>query len=418
MYEQHDVIIVGAGLAGLACAIKLNRAGKQVKLVEASDRVGGRLKTDDVDGFRLDHGFIVLTTSYQNALALLDFDALRLGCYKAGARIRLEDGFHDLYDPFRHPLNALKTVVSKIGTLSDKLRILKLRNDCAKQSATPNEIRSTREFIADYGFSERFVRQFFRPFYGGILLEHALSSSANLFTFTFDRFSKGLAALPNEGIDSIPRQLMNQLPNDVIQLNTEITRIETDRVHTQSGDTLFAKHIVLATPIHITDRLLGRESTRDWKGTRCMYFSAPTPPSQDPVLMLNGLTTGLVNLVTVPSNICNGVSPKDRALISVTLKTLEADSTPDQVIAELFDWFGPEVHAWEHLKTYDIHRALPAAESKDLDLENPCIRENEFYICGDHCVLPTIDHALSSGLQAAKMLMEDHPTLMKNALSP
>ena len=127
MDDADPVVIVGGGLAGLVCGRELHRAGQSFVLIEASDDVGGRVRTDIVDGFRLDRGFQVLLTAYPAAQKQFDYASLRLKPYTNGSLIRLGGRFHRLADPWRQPLDGLRSVFSGVGSLMDKLRIAKLR---------------------------------------------------------------------------------------------------------------------------------------------------------------------------------------------------------------------------------------------------------------------------------------------------
>ena len=121
------VVIIGGGLSGLTCAKELHAAGVDFLLFEASDAVGGRVRTDEVDGFLLDRGFQVLLTAYPEAIRHLDYDALKLKAFEPGSLIRANDEFHQMSDPWRRPQHALQTAFAPVGSLMDKLRIGRLR---------------------------------------------------------------------------------------------------------------------------------------------------------------------------------------------------------------------------------------------------------------------------------------------------
>ena len=406
MTQSNDVIIVGAGLAGLACARTLEKAGQRVQLLEASERIGGRLRTDRVDGFHLDQGFQVLLTSYPTAADLLDFAALNLGEFVPGARIYTDGSYQTIADPLRQPSQLFKTLTASVGTLSDKWKILSLRK--AVQSPDVQHrlsTQTTREFLEQSGFSSRLIQQFFSPFYGGVFLEAALHTSAAVFAYTFDRFSKGLATLPHGGMASIPKQLGDQLHEDTVKLNTEVVRLDHNTVYTAHGGRFDAKHIVLATPFHVTNKLLGNPTHRKWKSTTCLYFSAVHPPITDPVLALNGSSHGAVNLVCVPSRVASGLAPKGQDLVCVSLRHPDPNVQPDRIVQELKTWFGESVSAWRHLKTYHIPQALPASEPKDMAATVQTSNSEGLYICGDHVGMATIEHALRTGVDTAHQIL-------------
>lgn len=169
-----DVIVVGAGLAGLCCAKYLKKAGVSCRLIEASDDVGGRVRTDLVDGFKLDRGFQVFLTAYPEARKILDYERLHLRTFYPGALIRQGGMFHRLADPFRRVIDGLATAFSPLGSFLDKLKVAELR---VKLEFTSLEQifrapeSTTAQFLAKQGFSEDFINSFFRPFFGGVFLD-------------------------------------------------------------------------------------------------------------------------------------------------------------------------------------------------------------------------------------------------------
>ena len=195
-------MIVGAGLAGLQCARTLVSAGVRPLVLEASDDVGGRVRTDAFDGFLLDRGFQILLTAYPQCQRALDYDALALRPFRAGVRIRFDGHFHAVDDPFRRPLDALANGFGPIGSLADKLRVLGLRHDVLQ--GTVEELfarpeRTTLETLRGRGFSDGIVERFFRPFLGGILLDLELNASSRMSEFvSFDLATR--AARRTDGV--------------------------------------------------------------------------------------------------------------------------------------------------------------------------------------------------------------------------
>jgi phytoene dehydrogenase-like protein len=282
-----------------------------------------------------------------------------------------------------------------------------LRRYCAKRAGQSDETRTTLEFLHDFGFSDSFIHTFFQPFYAGIFLENQLNTSAAVFIYTFDRFSRGLASIPSKGMGAIPAQLAEQLTQCDLRLNTEVVKLTDNQIHTAGQASFSAGAIILATPFHITDALLGQQSDRKWKQTQCLYFAAPTPPIKEPVLVLNSNQNDPINLVCVPSNVAPSLAPKGQSLICVSLNEGHEAVSVHDILNALRMWFGADVAQWRHLKTYHIPYALPSAMPGEIMLKSMSHMVNGYYVCGDHCTIPTIDHALGSGLAAASALLQD-----------
>ncbi len=222
-------IIVGAGLAGLVTARTLHRAGWEVVVLEASDGLGGRVRTDLVEGFRLDRGFQVLFTKYPAVERQLDLKALKVRRFDPGAIVVENNRWSELGDPLRDPKSLVPTVLSTIPHNSDKLRVLKLRREVRRQSLaqlvrTPD--KTTLEFLRDYGFSEQFIDLFFRGFFGGVFLDRSLDVSSRCFLFDYKMFSTGDVVVPQQGMQAIPDQIAQDLPEGAVQLNTPALRLE------------------------------------------------------------------------------------------------------------------------------------------------------------------------------------------------
>ena len=412
----RTVCIIGAGLAGLACARRLHDQGYDVTILEASDAVGGRVRTDTVDGFRLDRGFQVLLTAYPETQRELDYDALNLHSFFDGALVHVNGRFHRIADPFRHPLDAPQTLFAPIGSLADKLRVARTRWQVQHDSVADIMERpeaTTLEVLRDrWGFSNRIIDRFFRPFFGGIFLDQTLESSSRMFEFVFKMFSEGTAALPTGGMQAIPEQMAAHLPTDTIHLNTPVAHVEGQTVHLESGETRTADAVVVATDAPSAHRILKEDGPPpDGVSTHCLYYAANASPVDLPVLVLNGDRVGPVNNLCVLSDVAPGYAPDDRALISVVVvgETPEREDTLERAVRrQMIDWFGLQAGGWEHLRTYTIPYALPDQRPPFLSPpERPTRRRPGLYVCGDHRQTASLNGAIASGRAAAQAVLAD-----------
>ena len=402
-----DVLIIGAGIAGLTAAKVLKAAGKSVKIIEATSSIGGRVKTDEQDGFLLDHGFQVLLTAYPEAQRFLDYKALDLRSFEPGAMLLTEKGISQIGDPLRQPATLFKTLFSPAGSLADKIKMLSLKlklngKDIDKIFAEP-EI-TTLIYLKNAGFSDKMIRLFFRPFMTGIFLENELKTSSRMFEFVFKMFSEGDAVIPAKGMVMIPKQLAKDLSADELVLNERVILVDGNTVKTENGNNYEGSYILLTSDIPDSSLSLKYDYKKP-KSVVSMYFAADRAPFTRPLIALNTLSKKLVNNVAVMDQISSAYSVNGHSLVSVSLigddeKNSSPEIIPD-VINELKRWY-PEAVTWRHIKTYNITHALPNDEQviNDAGLGKLQLNEHSF-ICGDHLLNGSINAAMKSGRLAA-----------------
>lgn len=410
--EKTDVLIVGAGLSGLTAAKILKATGRSVKVIEASDDIGGRVRTDYIEGFQLDRGFQVLLTAYPEAKKILDYKSLHLHFFEPGAVILNENGFTTVSDPLRNPSKLWKTLFSSAGSMKDKLLMLKLKQQLKRKSIDKIFAESsltTLEYLKNYGFSENMIGNFFKPFFGGVFLENELETPDNMFEFLFKMFSNGRTAVPALGMGMIAKQLGNSLEKKKeIILNERAIELSDGRVLTNKGQTYEANYVLLATD---ESSIPGSKTRNSVTGRQVsnIYFIADKKPVSSGMVLLNASKNKLVNNVVVLDNISPYYAPKGKSLISVSVLGDFRERSPDflerQTMHELRTWF-LGAKDWRYLKTYHIHYALPRKQVYKDNL-TPCeIRDSDrIFRCGDYLLNGSINGAIKSGRLAAEAIL-------------
>ena len=384
----HDVIVVGAGAAGLACAQTLVRAGRTPVVLERSDTAGGRVRTDVVDGFLLDHGFQVLPLAYPEARAMLDYDRLDLGEFARGAIIRADGRFRRLADPRQAPVRSLRALAGGAIGVRDGAAVMKLLRGSRDETTTAEALRAA-------GVSRATVERFFAPFLRGIFLEERLTTSSRFLDFVLKAFADGPAALPHSGMGSIASQLAEGLD---VRTGTGVASVGPKTVSLETGEQLRAEAVVVATS-GIVD-----EPAHGWNGVTCVYYDAPTTPIPGPWLVVNG-EGGPINNLCVPSEAAPSYAPAGRALVSLSILGA-GEPNLEAVQGQLRGWFGSSVTEWRHVRSYRIPRALPAYPVGGFG--TPSVRlASGLYACGDHREHPSLNGALASGRRAAEAVLAD-----------
>jgi phytoene dehydrogenase-like protein len=408
-----DVLIVGAGLSGLACGRHLADAGISFQIIEAADGIGGRVRTDQFEGFLLDRGFQVLLTAYPEAQRTLDYHALDLKKFAPGAFSFFAGRMNKLVDPWRTPGGWSEALRSDFGTFFDKLRILRLRSRLRASSIDQifkHPERSTNEALVSAGFSDEFIHRFFRPFFGGIFLDGELKSSSRMFEFIFKMLAEGDIAVPSRGMGAIPAQLASHLPEDSIRLNTHADSLHENELTLSGDETLSARAIVVAADGPSAAHLVG-EAEPASRSVTCFYYSADEPPVSQPMLILNGDGAGPVNNFAVISQVAPSYAPAGKSLVSVSVlgtQALTEQQLGGFIIAQMKNWFGPVARTWRYLKSYRIPHAQPQQFPGALEPPQRPVRVRPgIYLCGDHRDNASIHGAMLSGRRAAEAILAD-----------
>lgn len=403
--DQVDTAIVGAGLAGLSCARRLVQAGQSVVIVEASNGVGGRVRTDIVDGFKLDRGFQVLLSSYPEVQRTIDMKALDLQSFSAGASIWIDGEAYELGDPFRDRSTLLETLKSPALPVSDKLRIVRLRakvrrGDANRLFGKPEQ--TTRDRLKSLGFTDATVTRFFGPLFSGIQLDRELNTSSRMFDIIFRSLSEGVTGVPSQGMGALSAQLASTIPAEAVVLETRATRVTATQVDTSAG-VVTADRVVVAADGPAAAQLLDIADPGS-NPVSCVWFAADVPPTTSRSILLDGTNLGPALNVAVLTNVAPTYAPPGRHLIAAACPGTMSVELEAQVTNQMRDWFGPSVDDWEVLRVDRIAHGQPQ-QAPPLHARQPVRLSDGRWVCGDHRDTGSIQGAMFSGRRTAEAIL-------------
>ncbi len=405
----HDAVVVGAGLAGLACARRLTGAGLDVTVLEASDAVGGRVRTDAVDGFLLDRGFQIFNTAYPEARRVLDLGALELRPFAAAATVVTAGARMHLPHPLREPAQVPDLVRAPLGGLRGRTA---LGRYAATVTLLPARLLKQRpdvpatEAWRAAGIPEQVVREVLVPFFAGVVLDPSLSTSRRYVDLMMRMFARGQAAVPARGMQQIPEQLAAGLPAGTLRLGCLVRAVRPGGVDADGVD-VPARAVVVATDGWTAAGLLpGVEAPRAC-GVTTVYHAAPAWPDASAALVVDADPGSPVSNSIVLSAAAPGYAPAGTALVATSLLAQPAvDAAAGHRLRErLAALHDTETSAWQEVGRYDVPRALPAMPAPH-PFTRP-VRRAGVYVCGDHCDTGSIQGALVSGRRAAEAVVAD-----------
>lgn len=420
------IVIIGAGLAGLTCAKVLAEAGQKVLVLEASDRVGGRVRTDyHEDGYRLDRGFQVLFTAYAAAQRHLDYDRLKLRTFDPGAILVKDGKRYEIADPLREPSHVVAGLLNPLISTTDKLRVLRLVRETTRLSTSeifagegqPEGHDETSEaYLRRLGFADDgFIDNFARPFYGGIFLDRGLQTSARMFQFTFKMLATGKTIIPAEGMQRMPDQLAHTLRENTIRYNARVGDIQVidgkvQGVRLTNGELIEAEQVVVATESPVAEKFVKKALPTQSVSTTCLYFAGDERLYSERKILLNADPNAYVNNAVLLSNIAPTYAPPRKHLLSATILGIpeEDDETvARKAIGEMARWFpDSDLSGWKLLAVYRIPFAQFAQPAGVFDaLPDNRTDVEGLYIAGEYTKSSSIQGAMHSGEYAAKEVM-------------
>jgi len=403
--SAYKIHIIGAGISGLIAAKTLEESGYHPTIIEATDSVGGRVKSDLVDGYVLDHGFQVLLTSYPAAQKYLDYKPLDLQEFLPGATIFKDGKQQTIGDPLRNFSLLFPTLFSSIGSFSDKLKILKLNTFLKKKSIAAifkTDEKTTLLYLKEYGFSDAIIADFFKPFFSGIFLEPNLETSSRMFEFVYKMFGDGMAVIPKSGIQTIPNQLKNKLKNTTFKFNTKVSEIKNNVLILGDKSEIKTHFTIVATEAsHLISNLKNQET--EWKSCDTLYFETEKRVIDKPIIGLIADKNTLINNIFYHTSVAN-LSTGKKELLSVTVVKSHSLNEADlikKVQQNLLEFCG--ISDAKFIKRYQIKKALPKLQNLQYEISHTETKlTSNIFLAGDQMLNSSLNAAMISGERAAK----------------
>lgn len=408
--QDYKIHIVGAGISGLIAATVLEKNGLFPVIIESTDRVGGRVKTDIVDGYQLDLGFQVLLTAYPAAQKYLNLEALQLQTFIPGASIFKNGKQQVIGDPLRDKSLLVSTVFARVGTLSDKFKILKLNNKLKKKSLSEifsSKVQTTKSYLMAFGFSNSIIDNFFNPFFSGIFLENKLATSSRMFEFVYKMFGEGDAALPKGGMQAIPKQLSNNLKRTTFKFNTKVATVNDSEIILADGQKIKSDFTIIATEPSKLLNTVNKKVT-EWQSCDTLYFETENRVINKPLIGLIPEKDAVINNIFYHTSLDSDLKG-NKELLSVTVvdnQNLPSDKLIQRVQTELKQYCG--INTTKLIKHYNIPMSLPKLkELKYNALPSQTRLTDTIFLAGDLQLNGSLNAAMIAGEKAALGVLDN-----------
>jgi len=416
--SKCDVVVVGAGLAGLAAARELTVAGRDVHLLEASDYFGGRVRTDFVDGLRLDRGFQLYNPSYREGARILDLEALQLRQLSAGLIVSIDRKQFRIGDPIREPSWLLDGLQAPVGSAMAKIKFARYAAKVALGAIKIDDVDQRSDAFLTFAFGKKMTERLLRPFLAGVFLEDDLQTSKRFLDLALRAFVRGTPGVPANGMGSISEQIAAQLAQGVIHLNTQVTSINNGLIQTSAGQ-IQARSVVVATNSRHAKTLIPTLHVPQTNSVTTFYHLADCEPHEltdgRSTLIVDGLKyesgtadpkRPLINTVVL-THAAPSYATNERVLVSSSMLGMHDNSASELAARKhLESLYRVSTDSWTHVATYAIQDALPRMSAPH-ELAKSNRLGDGLYLAGDHRNVSSINGALMSGRAAATALLED-----------
>ena len=398
-----DTVIIGGGLSGLSCAVTLEEQKRDYILIEKSNRLGGRVGSIYENGNIYDIGFQVFNTAYQNTIRLFDENEIKLRMFKPGAVIHDGSSFKLISDPLRDPKQLFVSLFSSLSSFKDKLRVLSLIFDLYNYDIQKDksEDMTTIDFLTKRKFSGKFIKLFFNPFFAGIFLEKDLKTSSKFFKYVFSNFSKGLACIPQNGMQTIPDLIAKNINSDRILFNQSLEKIEDGKALIfNNGLSLQASNIVLTGGSH---EKIGLNPIK-YNSVENLYFVSDIDIKNGKYIHLfpkDNIINNIAVLNKISKHYC-----KSNNLLSISIIGHNSKDKLDIALIKkrLSNYFGGNESNYDYVKNFSIKNATIMQRNNFFQSKSYPTPKG-FIIAGDHSFYGSIEGAVLSGIKASEKVL-------------